>query len=756
MNKYILIIFANIFWGCISCNDKENINIDNPDINGDIQHTNVHIEDNGLSLLFNYEAGNGYTLDINYENENYILNRPVCVEVFARGMQESQWYKQNYDSISSDNEKVVCYAIIRTDAGSVINVTDTYKINSGEVSFNMDRELKVVNSNREDYAINSYFLISDKDNDTYDKYEYFIPSIMYKDNSNLSSGAIGSDLSQEWILSREERLPLPLAMLRHKDKGISISISDINSNPATFKGEQGLSHIVNENMSFGSLGFHLTQDNVELAYCYPGSEGEYTYADGTTVNQKRWAKRSHPVNINLVHNYTLNINIETSMDYPKAMKEHWRNSFNLYNPSTLEVNSEDIIKNSIEVLDYYYFEDNGNPGFPFSVHLPNGIVFEKSFAMGFVGMQPSCAYYLYRTGIEQNNNAYKEKGEKILDFWANKCLNEKGMPQVWWDISPWNSFRNENDLRNMQGGMEALIQAWAFAMKNGEKNKDKWKDCCVKAANWMLETQKPDGSWPMKFDRNGNIIDDNKFLSSNLIRFLAYMYVTTDDVKYKEAAIKAGDFCYEHIHIPYKYVGSVIDNPNVKDRESGQKAIEAFLVLYDLTGEKKWLDAACQAAYYTVTYMYAWNIPVEEGDEPIEWPLNKTSVGLTIIATGHSGADCGFSYNSFEYLRLYILTGNEDFLKIATLLEKNTKQTMDYDGTLGYALHGLQTEAIRIVTPRGYGVKLWLPWVTASALDPLFKMKDAYNEIGIDKISKHTISELGIMDKQFQKTQGLK
>ena len=70
MNKYILIVFVNIFWGCISCNDKENINIDNPDINGDIQHTNVHIEDNGLGLLFNYEAGNGYTLDINYENEN--------------------------------------------------------------------------------------------------------------------------------------------------------------------------------------------------------------------------------------------------------------------------------------------------------------------------------------------------------------------------------------------------------------------------------------------------------------------------------------------------------------------------------------------------------------------------------------------------------------------------------------------------------------------------------------------------------------
>jgi hypothetical protein len=45
-------------------------------------------------------------------------------------------------------------------------------------------------------------------------------------------------------------------------------------------------------------------------------------------------------------------------------------------------------------------------------------------------------------------------------------------------------------------------------------------------------------------------------------------------------------------------------------------------------------------------------------------------IAITIIATGHSGADCRFSYNSFEYLRLYNLTGDEYFLRIAKLLEK--------------------------------------------------------------------------------------
>ena len=31
-------------------------------------------------------------------------------------------------------------------------------------------------------------------------------------------------------------------------------------------------------------------------------------------------------------------------------------------------------------------------------------------------------------------------------------------------------------------------------------------------------------------------------------------------------------------------------------------------------------------------------------------------------------------------------------------------------------------------------MELWLPWCTASALDPLFRMEDAYGCMGIDNI----------------------
>ena len=216
----------------------------------------------------------------------------------------------------------------------------------------------------------------------------------------------------------------------------------------------------------------------------------------------------------------------------------------------------------------------------------------------------------------------------------------------------------------------------------------------------------------------------------------------------------AGDFCYEQIHSEYRYVGSVIDNPYVMDRESGQKALEAFLCIYDLTGEKKWLEAAVQAAYYTVTFMYAWDVKQPDGNNRMGWDDSRNTSGITIISTGHSGADAGLSYNSFEYFRLYILTGDEYFLKIARILEKNTKQTMDFDGKLGYALPGLQTEALRVVTHWGDNVNVWLPWLTAAAIDSYYRMEDAFGMVEIEDAVNLGREALQNLDNAYAKTQG--
>ena len=750
--KIITVVFCLMLNA--GCSDNDDLT---EEPSGPVHNENISIGSGNPELILAWKENTGYTVTIAGWGQKYIPvdEAIVCLEVFPVGVQSSKWYRAAYQEAEKQNDRLVCKARIITDSGSDFEVTDIYTVAENEDRLRLSRVVDVMKASGKDHAFNSYFMVRNEVQQAITGCEYFIPSLIYKDESNLSESSIGADFTHDWILAREERMGLPLAMFRNKSSEVSVALADYNLNPVTFKEEVGMDHLVNADMHFGSLGFYLASHSPALVYCFPGSEGEHTYADGGGSHERRWARRSHPVRVGVEHAYMLELQFKKEAAFPKALEEHWKATFNLYNPEVLEVDNEDVMNYSLEVLDHYWLKDNNAPGFPFSVYLPSGEVNEISYSMGFVGMQIPCAYYLYRKGLETNNSIYTDKGEQILDFWAENSSAPNGMPRIWWDISPWNFFRNHNDLRNMQGGLEAMILAWSHAEKHFPGSKTNWLDYCRRSADWMVSRQYADGSWDKAFDNGGTSIDSGKLLTSNLIRFLTYMYIVTKEECYKTAAVKAGEFCYREIHEPYKYVGSVIDNPYVKDRESGQKIIEAFLCLYDLTEDEKWLEGASQAAYYTVTYMYAWNIPAAGGNNLMAWDSKKTTVGITIISTGHSGADCGLSYNSFEYLRLYVLTGDEYFLHIARLLEKNTKQTMDYDGTLGYAYRGLQTEALRLVTRWGDGVNLWLPWVTASALDPLFKIRDAYGDMDIERIGTESLSTLRQKDAVYAAHQGI-
>jgi hypothetical protein len=700
----------------------------------------------------------GYRMNLTTKTTQYVTlnpDMPVTIEVYTKELSTKQVCNALYSEVTSNNGVVTCEADVTTTGGTHFLVEDKYTKRDDEGSIEMSRKINIVNPKLVDYAFNSFFGLHDVRSKQMSDYNFFMPSLIYKNSENLPQNSIGNSFSDNYILAREERMALPFVMMQDVKNGNMLTLINLNSNPQTFKGDFGTGHMVDKNMKFASIGLFQEAGCVSAMICYPGSEGERTYADGSSSSYKRWAKRSHPVETDIDHSYTIVIKTDNAANFPESVEKSWKYAFDLYNSKILALNSNDIYNYCIELLDNYWMIVDGDPGFPFSVNLWDGTIKEISYSMGFVGMQISCAYYLYRQGLETGNNSYVDKGNQVIDFWVKNSLTVDGFPRTWYDPAPYKRFRTPSYTREIQGGMEAVILAWATAKKHGI-DKPEWLEYCKKAGDWMVRFQNTDGSYYLSYNHDNTPANTSKFCTSNLIRYLGYLFKATGDSRYKEAALKAGEFCYNNIHLEYKYIGSVIDNPGIKDKESGQKAVEAFLALYDLTGEKKWLDACVQAAIYTETYVYSWNIPMEIGDDPPEWPAaDKETTGLSIIATGHSGADCDFSYSSFEYFRLYLITGDSHFLHVSKMSQKNTKQTMNYDGNLNYKYRGLQTEAIRVVTPRGYGVKLWLPWITASAVDPLLKFKDAFNEMDIDQIVTLPPETLKSMNDEFARTQGI-
>ena len=72
---------------------------------------------------------------------------------------------------------------------------------------------------------------------------------------------------------------------------------------------------------------------------------------------------------------------------------------------------------------------------------------------------------------------------------------------------------------------------------------------------------------------------------------------------------------------------------------------------------------------YSETWLYCWKVPMAVGDRQCDFPRGRNTCGLSIIATGHSGADAFMAYYPFQFYRLLsYYTSNTHFRDVAQVL----------------------------------------------------------------------------------------
>ena len=692
----------------------------------------------------------GYETALSYKGTDIpflIQGQPATLEVMKKN------YSALYSSVSATANGYLCEATVTSLRGSKFLVTDRY-INHNGGELEVQRNVKVQSVVTGDNYFCSTFAISTLDNKTLTSNEYLVPGVMYKGYFEAACNtpdALPKE-TDSWFIYRDDRTPLPFVMSRSKTSGITITLAHKDSQCRTVVNDAN-GGAYDAGYQFGSCGMYRDTDN--------GITYQEVWYPGTTQSTRQGkGLRYHPVATDVKHAYNVYLKIDNTDSYADAARESWNKVFDLYNPKIYPVDLDVCYEGLIESLLTYYVPcraDGGvydKPGWPFEVSLsdfkPRGI----DYQMGFVGMQVSAGYYVYRYGIEHSDNTIRHKGEAVLNFWADDCLSPANMPSTWYD--PKNdggkgSWRNyESILRIMTGGMEGLLSAWCYGTKNGETH-DNWISTCRKFGDWLLGEQADNGSFAFSWNRNkiqdGHhpVKNSNALTTPCALRYLVELYIATGEEKYKEAALKAGEYSLMFVHKKYHYCAGVVDNPQVIDSESGYLAMQGFLSLYDLTKVSRWLTAAEQAATYTETWVYSFEIPVEDDraeDNPI-FPRSRSIVGQHLIAIGHSAADLGFAWCSFAYYRLYLLTNNEHYLKMARMSAHNSKQSMNWDGTLYPGQpRGLQLEAFQVMIPRRVDcVATTLNWNYAGHLDPMFRFKDAFGTPNMEEVEKMSWEE---------------
>lgn len=665
--------------------------------------------------------------------------RPLAVEVVDAGGQ-ARWVRASYASVSSAGDRMEARGEAVSAGGTHFVFRDVYSAAGSSGSFLLCREIEVQRQGTGDKGFMSSFSLGFARPTEMTDWEFFAPGIWYRDNAHLRPGALASDYSHEAFLFREDRLPLPVVMMRHRGSGVSAALLHDEAVPTTFFGEDGLDRLIDKRMQCASMGVWRSPSPA-LALWMPGTEGELTYVMRVSP-EKRWALRSHPVVPGAKQAYRILITLARPADYPTAVRDTWRQAYARYRPPLVRAPLELAYRTGVDLLGTYAKPYNGMPGIPFAVALSTGEPNEVSYQMGFVGQQLPAAYHLIRHGLETKSDGFVRQGESIVDFWAKRSPTRSGLPRVWFDVYPRPHWRRYNTyLRIAADGMEGALKAWNIAKRHG-LDRPQWRRFCEQFGDWLVEHQNPDGSFYREYTFRGRPAALSTLSTTHPIGFLVDLYLATGRKAYLDAAVRAGEFSLSAVHRGYAYVGGTPDNPDVIDKEAGLLALDSFLALYDATGRAAWLEAAAQAGAFGETWLYAWNVPVPPDDPQADLPKVRTTCGFSLIATGHSGADSAMlGQYAFQYYRLSLYTGDRHFAEVARIILHNTKQTIDLDGSLKYAHPGLQTESFWLSLLRGHTLKAWLPWLTVATLEPLVQLREAFGTMDIDEIEKLPLEE---------------
>lgn len=691
----------------------------------------------------------------------YFNKRPVFVTIKTVSA-ISVFYDNVYSEITESEDKVIAKGILKVPAGSEFSFLDVYE--TVKEGFKVSRKVKVVKAAGELGFSSKISFHMTESGSVYD-YNCFAPGVWYKQNEFAPDYSFGKDLEAEYFLRTETAYALPMFAMQHTCSGETAALSrwaadmtkrsqDImrsenNVDRNCTSGAIGMSRPADKTLNYLYYGFPVRtksptkSQGLSLDYVYPGCDGQLpgrNRYDGLDITDRIYSfqRINHPVEEGFEQNYAVALNLGCYTDFQAMMRDTWRITYNRLRDNLFQVDNEQHFHNCMKILTKYTGKYGDSYGLPFACQLPDMDISSVSFQFGFVGQQPAIGYQLLRYGDKENIPEASFKGRNVIDFWVNTAMTESGLPHMCYNPNIKGFEPYPHYIRMLADGVEGILDAYLYLHKKGEEQHS-WLEFCRKTADWLVKIQNDDGSFYRAYNTDGSIHMDSKSNTPSPIRFLVQFYLLSGKEKYKAAAVKAGEWSYENAYRNLEYRGGTCDNSDIQDKEAGIYALFGFLSLYDLTGEPIWLEGAVGAADYTETWTYAWSFPVET---PLpKHPFNQYSISGQSIITIGGGADVYMAACSYTYYRLYLITKDEHYLDFAEFIHKNTRQSSDVDGSIGYCMPGLGHESGNFTTQMLRSQYHWLPWCTYVEVDPSSRLYDTFGSYEIAGAQKLGMEE---------------
>ena len=641
------------------------------------------------------------------------------------------------------------------DGAVTFRISDTWTIQDGNLA--VYRSVKVVGNAEGGFS--SAVMLATSPGNQWGGIKFFAPGVIYGDPSHDGARAPGGPINDalKRFDFREDILQAPLLAMWFQN-GDSISVLDPTPQGDTTTEETRAgtdTTLVSESFRFGALGAreNLGQ-GVQFGFWMPGTvrevprpftgisqAGELPQSDrgAATVS---WRRRYNPIREGFSQSYNVQFRFGADEDFLALERNSWRWAWSVLKPAVDYRDLGLVQRTLIDFLETRVVSIDGRTGIPYLLDSRTGEYMTRAdarrAAMGFCAKNIEAADQLLQEADRDpspRGQKMRASGEAIIATFIRLIpmsppagdgfnLFTGKIETAVWSV-------NQQFLRTIAEAQLTLLHAYQREKALGRDHPE-WLRWSKSFTDWLLTQQRADGSFPRAWYLDNGVVYNPSgsatYMGPPLLTAFAQQ---TGDRKYLDAAIRAGEYLWQHNGREGHYEGGAVDasSPELTtDKESGMLSLEAFLSLYNATQDPKWLKRAQAAANYTETWILIWNIPmpVDANNEKIHWKKGIPTVGLQAITTkGAGGQDEYLDWGTPLFAELYNDTKDPHDLDVARVLLQDTKEMLALPGqTFGMLGPGWQQEHWLMSANRGYGQPgKWLPWLATGHLHSIMALQ---------------------------------
>lgn len=530
----------------------------------------------------------------------------------------------------------------------------------------------------------------------YDTSYLYLPGFWYRKNLRSPDNAPSARISKDWIV-REDRLSTPLVGVFDRQQGLSYSLARMDNIEEHALAQHNHGEVVISGHSdLGAVGFGEEEGVPFLAFSYPYKEAPHSYFRKLTLGEPVTALAHLEKGEQVSLRYQLMR--FGAKDYADYMKQIWTRSYDMFKPEPLTTNTltDEEIKNTLTKFYTQSFVEVGDlKGFS-GIHLQtHECEVRKILEVGFIGRVLLNAFNALEHAQQHNDKELEQIAYAIMNSYGEHGFSDSGFFREVVDLE--NDFEETTySIRRQSEGLYAALLYLDYEKRNGRKHPE-WENKVKSLLTKVLQLQQPDGRYPRKFKGSMELVDATGGSSPSAVLPLAMAYRYFGDRKYLNTARKVIDYQEREIISESDYFSSTLD-ANCEDKEASLYAATALYYMAMVTKGKeqqRYIDLAKQAAYFTLSWYYTWDVPFAEGQMLGDLGLKTRGWGNVSVENNHIDV---FIFEFDEVLQwLAEETGEKRFKEFAEVIYSSMReQLLPYEGHMaGIAKEGYYPEVVQ-------------------------------------------------------------